>query len=116
MMKADGPFTVFKRTWNEFLQETSIAGLANSGKSRNGIVRRIFWQIAFIIMFSISFKQIIEVVKDYFDYPVITTVTVNNQEKVRETIISGYNVFIVSSIFWESITCKSYKLNIRSYF
>ena len=86
MMKADGPLTVLKRTWNEFLQETSIAGLANSGKSRNGTVRKTFWLIAFIIMFSISLKQIVEVVKDYLDYPVTTTVTVNNQETVCDTI------------------------------
>ena len=80
MMKDDGPLTVIKRTWNEFLQETSIAGLANSGKSRNGIIRRIFWQIAFIIMFSISLNQIKNVFEDYLGYPVTTTVTVNNQE------------------------------------
>ena len=57
MMKVKGPFAVIKETWDVFLGETSIGGLANSGKSRNGIVRTIIWQIAFIIMFSISFKS-----------------------------------------------------------
>ena len=82
-MKANGPFLVLKNTWLEFVQETSIAGLANSGKSRNGIIRRTFWQIAFILMFAVTFKQIIEVFESYFDYPVTISVEVNGEQKVR---------------------------------
>ena len=81
-MKAKGPFLVLKKTWEEFVQETSIAGLANSGKSRNGFIRRTFWQIAFILMFAITLKQIIEVVKSFYDYPVTTSVTVNGEQQV----------------------------------
>ena len=81
-MQAKGPFLVVKTTWEEFVQETSIAGLANSGKTRNGFIRRTFWQIAFIIMFNISLKQVIEVFKTYYEYPVTTSVTVNGEQQV----------------------------------
>ena len=82
-MKAKGPFLVLKTTWDEFVKETSIAGLANSGKSRNGIIRRTFWLVAFIAMFSVTFKQILEVWKTYLEFPVTTSVTVNGEQKVR---------------------------------
>ena len=81
-MKGEDPFQVIKRTWDEFLQETSIAGLANSGKSRNGFFRRLMWQLAFGIMFSASFYQLAKVIQDYLTYPVTTTVTVNNDGNV----------------------------------
>ena len=88
-MQAKGPFLVVKTTWEEFVQETSIAGLANSGKTRNGFIRRTFWQIAFIIMFSISLKQIIEVFKSYYEYPVTTSVTVNGEQQVTNASIQN---------------------------
>ena len=81
-MKGEGPFQIIRRTWDEFLQETSIAGLANSGKSRNGLFRRLMWQLAFGIMFSASFYQLAKVIQDYLTYPVTTTVTVNNIGRV----------------------------------
>ena len=86
-MQAKGPFLVLKTTWEEFVQETSIAGLANSGKTRNGFIRRTFWQIAFIIMFTISLKQIIEVFKSYYEFPVTTSVTVNGEQQVTNASI-----------------------------
>ena len=85
-MKYEGPFQVIKRTWDEFLKETSISGLANSGKSRNGFFRRLMWQLAFGIMFSASSYQIVKVIQDYLTYPITSTVTVNNDGRVWETL------------------------------
>ena len=109
-MQAKGPFLVVKTTWEEFVQETSIAGLANSGKTRNGFIRRTFWQIAFIIMFSISLKQIIEVFKSYYEYPVTTSVTVNGEQQVTNASIQ--NKFVRKVMTLES---KQYTIFLNNF-
>ena len=98
-MKGEDPFQVIKRTWDEFLQETSIAGLANSGKSRNGFFRRLMWQLAFGIMFSASSYQIVKVIQDYLTYPITSTVFVKNDGRVWETLyLKLFNVTFYISI------------------
>ena len=69
---------VVRRTWDNFLQVTSMPGLANAGKEQTSILRRVIWLIAFTIMFYVSLCQIINIVKEYFTYPVTTKVTVMN--------------------------------------
>ena len=69
---------VVRKTWEKFLQATSMPGLANAGKEQTSILRRVIWLIAFTIMFYVSLCQIINIVKEYFTYPVTTKVTVMN--------------------------------------
>ena len=81
-----GGVHIIWKTWDEFWQETSIAGLANAGKARKGVLRRLIWLTAFTIMFYFSMSQIIKVVQNYLSYPVTTTVTINNEERVSTVV------------------------------
>ena len=74
-MSIVGILHVVAKTCDNFLQHTSIAGLAHSGNKQNGPFRRLFWLTAFTIMFYISLSQIIVIVEDFFTYPVTTKVS-----------------------------------------
>ncbi len=82
-MSIVGILRVVVKTWDNFVQLTSIAGLANSGNKQNSPFRRLFWLAAFAIMFYISLSQIIVIVEEFFTYPLTTKVTV-----VRRDILS----------------------------
>ena len=92
-MSIVGILRVVGQTWDNFVQHTSIAGLANSGNKQNSPFRRLFWLTAFAIMFYISLSQIVVIVEDFFTYPVTTKVTVVRRDILYQIITLIKNTF-----------------------
>ena len=68
-------------TWNEFWQETSIAGAANAGKAK-GLIRRAIWVLIFVGGACLTINSIHNVIWEYRMYRVNTEITMKRQEIV----------------------------------
>ena len=60
---------------------TGIAGLNNAGHSNNGI-RRLVWMIIFFAGLAGTLHSVIVVVKEIFEFPVDTTITIHTDTSV----------------------------------
>ena len=60
---------------------TGIAGLNNAGHSSNGI-RRLVWMMIFFAGLAGTLHSVIVVVKEIFEFPVDTTITIHTDTSV----------------------------------
>ena len=67
-------------TWDSFWQETSISGVSNAGKARSSLVRRLLWIWIFVAGVGFTAWSLSQVIQDYYTYPVVTTVTFENND------------------------------------
>ena len=80
-MSASG---VLWETWDDFWQETSISGVNNAGKARRSVVRRSCWLLVFIAGALATSFSLMVVIKEYMEYPVTTTITIQHKDKVGQ--------------------------------
>ena len=67
----------FKSVFVWFMNFTSIGGLSQS-KADRGPIAKLFWMIMFFLGLAGTFPLILNVVQDYLDKAIITTVTVSS--------------------------------------
>ena len=72
-------------TWDRFWQETSINGVNNAGKARTSYIRRGCWMVIFIVGSYFTIAGVVDVIEDYFKWPVTTSVSVQHYNKVSIT-------------------------------
>ena len=82
--KPAGICSVLCKTWDDFWQRTSINGVSNAGNARTSKVRRVVWIIIFIFFFMCTIYGVTDVISDYLDYPVVTSVSVLHQNQVHK--------------------------------
>ena len=81
-----GLFGTFWGTWTDFWQDTSISGLNNAGKAHfRPYVRRTIWLIIFTFFFGQTMYNVIDLINDYYEYPVTHSVYVKHEYKVNLT-------------------------------
>ena len=76
------PCPLLAQTINIFCERTSISGISNAGNKNNHSFRRACWMIIFLIFSGLTFYGLWEVINEYMNYPVITSVKIENKEKV----------------------------------
>ena len=80
--KSKSLYKIVWATWDEFWQHTAISGVSNAGGSSSGL-RRYIWMIIFALFAGFTFVGLKNNISDYIRYPVMTSVTVRNQNQVH---------------------------------
>ena len=75
-------FKSFAKTWRNFWNNTSISGLSNANGTSSRW-RRYLWISIFAAFAVLTIVGLNDVFKDYTAYPVITSVTVKNNNQVK---------------------------------
>ena len=76
-----GSLKVIKATLKDFVSETSISGINNSGKCKSK-VRSSIWLVIFTVLAYFTANGIYEIVVDFFEYPVITNTDLTYKSEV----------------------------------
>ena len=74
---------VLWKTWDDFWKRTNISGMCNARSSHSNF-RRILWMIVFAVFTILTFTGLRNVIDEIMSYPVITLLTVEHQNQVRE--------------------------------
>ncbi len=72
-------------------KETSIAGLNNASKARSPI-RSILWLIIFAIFMGLTLRQVVLVIIDFYDYPVLTNIDLAHRSEVPFPAVTVCNL------------------------
>ena len=78
--------TVVRKAWNEFWAKTNISGICNA-RTSNSESRRNFWIVIFALFIILTFTGLRNVIDEITNYPVITLLTVKNQNQVCDIIV-----------------------------
>ena len=78
-----------KGTIHAFWERTSISGLSNAGNKSHHWFRRVCWMAIFIVFSGLTFYGLWNVINDYLEYPVVTSVRIENKEAVCSFIKSN---------------------------
>ena len=80
--KPNGLCKVLWYTWDEFWQRTNISGVNNAGNARKSFLRRAVWIVISCAFTYLTIKAVIDVIQDYIEYPVTTTIAVAHKDRV----------------------------------
>ena len=80
--KGRNPCSILWQTWDIFWHRTSISGVSNAGIARSGF-RRVCWMVLFTFFSVLTAIGFYNVVYDFAQYPVTTSVTVKYQNQVN---------------------------------
>ena len=80
--KGRNPCQILWQTWDIFWHRTSISGVSNAGIARSGF-RRVCWMVLFTFFSVLTAIGFYNVVYDFAQYPVTTSVTVKHQNQVN---------------------------------
>ena len=80
---------LLKETINAFWERTSISGLSNAGIKSHHRFRRACWMVIFLVFSGLTFYGLWNVIYDYLEYPVVTSVRIENKEAVCSFINSN---------------------------
>ena len=69
-------------TWDDFWQRTNISGVNNAGNARKSLLRRAVWIVISCAFTYLTIKAVIDVIEDYIEYPVTTTIAVAHKDRV----------------------------------
>ena len=73
--------SVVKNSWQAFWEKTNIPGICNA-RTSNTESRRNFWIVMFALFTILTFSGLSYVIDEITSYPVITLLTVKNQNQV----------------------------------
>ena len=83
--------SVLRKSWKAFWEKTNISGICNA-RTSNTASRRNFWIVIFALFTILTFTGLKNVIDEITNYPVITLLTVKNQNQVSEmNLILKYN-------------------------
>ena len=82
-------FILLWKTFDEFWTRTSISGISNAGSAKSAF-RRTCWMLTFTLFLIITFIGFGKVLYEYFEYPVITSVIIEHQDKVSARMIVAF--------------------------
>ena len=99
--KGRHPCQILWQTWDIFWHRTSISGVSNAGIARSGF-RRVCWMVLFTFFSVLTGIGFYNVVNDFAQYPVTTSVTVKHQNQVNPHFVSLKDAGIAN-----------YKLNLK---
>ena len=99
--RPNGLRTVLWCTWDEFWQKTNICGINNAGNSRNSVLRRIVWIAIFCVFTGFTIRGVVDIVKEFQEYPVVTKVVVKHEDWVFSYHIL-YSIFLQVNIKTQS--------------
>ena len=84
--KGRNPCQILWQTWDIFWHRTSISGVSNAGIARSGF-RRVCWMVLFTFFTVLTAIGFYNVVYDFAQYPVTTSVTVKYQNQVNPNFV-----------------------------
>ena len=68
-------------TWDDFWCNTSISGANNAGRAKNPpYIRRCLWLLLFGFCFYFTLINVLELINNYYQYPVDYSVTVQHKD------------------------------------
>ena len=74
-------------TWDDFWCNTSISGANNAGRAKNPpYIRRCLWLLLFGFCFYFTLINVLELINNYYQYPVDYSVTVQHKDLVSMII------------------------------
>ena len=83
-------------TWDDFWCNTSISGANNAGRAKNPpYIRRCLWLLLFGFCFYFTLINVLELINNYYQYPVDYSVTVQHKDLVS---------IMIWHFFWKSIS------------
>ena len=74
-------FAILSDTWKLFWQRTGISGMSNAREAKSNLRTKI-WTIIFALFSTFTISGIYNILHDYSDWPVTTSITVKNQNQV----------------------------------
>ena len=75
-------------TWDDFWCNTSISGANNAGRAKNPpYIRRCLWLLLFGFCFYFTLINVLELINNYYQYPVDYSVTVQHKDLVSIIIL-----------------------------
>ena len=83
------PCLLLKKTIDTFWWRTSISGLSNAAIKSDHWFRRACWMVIFLVFSGLTFYGLWNVIYDYLEYPVVTSVRIENKEAVCSFINSN---------------------------
>ena len=77
------------KTFDAYWKKTNIIGISNAG-STTSTFRRTCWMVTFTLFLITTITGFREVFHEYFEYPAVTSVTIEHQDKVSKRIIPPF--------------------------
>ena len=74
-------FAILSDTWKYFWQRTGISGISNAREAKSSLRTKV-WTIIFALFSIFTISGIYNILQDYSDWPVTTSITVKNQNQV----------------------------------
>ena len=70
-----------KEIFNDWAQESSIAGLNNAAKARTRM-RTIMWAVIFAFFSLMTLSNLVSVISEFYTYPVTTSINLTHKSQV----------------------------------
>ncbi len=74
-----------------FGRECSISGINNAARAKSAI-RAVYWLAIFTIFMVLTVRQLISVITDFYNYPVVTNIDLDHKSSVMFPAISICNL------------------------